>query len=383
MAYDDATTLRGDSYSGSAFDEPTDDESRRDRLLVHVIWEALLAVVVAGIAVTVYQLHSEVFSGDQLRALMLGGAAVGLLAVACSISVRSAVPNLAVGPIALAAALLFAEQSHRGLTTTTGLVAGAAAAAGVVLALVVVVCHVPAWAASLAAALGLIAWLSIQSRPAVDQAVGYQPAGHAYLWFGGFAALSVLGGVVGLLPVVRRLAGRYRNSVDAARQRGAVPSAMAFVALVLSSVVAAGAGVLLVLVSRSGGEGTGFEYTGLALGAVLLGGTSAFGRRGGVLGTLFGVMLVVLVMALAEAEGWTGKWALSSAAFGGAAILIGLLVTRLVETAGRPRTADEGAWSSEDESWRGESPAAALAARNDPTSAPWPPRNPEPSSASV
>ena len=78
----------------------------------------------------------------------------------------------------------------------------------------------------------------------------------------------------------------------------------------------------------------------LAVGAALLAGTSAYGRRGGIFGTLLAVALVTVFLAWTQAKGWTlGRWAV-----GGATLGLGLLVTRLVEAFGRPRavTAEMG-----------------------------------------
>ena len=71
----------------------------------------------------------------------------------------------------------------------------------------------------------------------------------------------------------------------------------------------------------------------------LLAGTSAYGRRGGIFGTLFAVALVEVFLTWAAARGWTvSRWAV-----GGATLGVGLLATRLVETLGRPRRAGPAA----------------------------------------
>ncbi|BCJ59843.1 hypothetical protein Jiend_32650 [Micromonospora endophytica] len=76
----------------------------------------------------------------------------------------------------------------------------------------------------------------------------------------------------------------------------------------------------------------GLDWTVLAVGAALLGGTSAFGRRGGVFGTLVTAGAVGLFFTYAQTSGWTvSRWAV-----GGVALAAGLVVTRLVEAYGRP-----------------------------------------------
>ena len=81
----------------------------------------------------------------------------------------------------------------------------------------------------------------------------------------------------------------------------------------------------------------------MALGAALIGGTSAFGRRGGIFGTVLAVGLITLIDAYSDEAGL--GW--PSAALATVAILVGLAVTRLVERLGRPRTASEAL----DEDW--------------------------------
>jgi hypothetical protein len=81
----------------------------------------------------------------------------------------------------------------------------------------------------------------------------------------------------------------------------------------------------------------GIDLTALAMGAALVGGTSAFGRRGGLFGTIMGTGLVVLLMVYGDESGWN----ISPLLLGGGAVATGLIVTRLVETFGRPLSVDE------------------------------------------
>ena len=76
----------------------------------------------------------------------------------------------------------------------------------------------------------------------------------------------------------------------------------------------------------------GLELTALAVGVALLGGTSAFGRRGGIFGTVLAAALLAVAMAYTQAIGhpWTAF------ALAAVAIALGLGVTRVVERFGRP-----------------------------------------------
>src|SRR5262249_38991241 len=80
-------------------------------------------------------------------------------------------------------------------------------------------------------------------------------------------------------------------------------------------------GVLDTFVTGQGAGGDGIPLLSAALGVALLGGTSAFGRRGGIFGTIFAATLFVLVLDYATALHRTG-WPV--VAYGAIAIGLGL-----------------------------------------------------------
>ncbi|WP_435205411.1 ABC transporter permease [Micromonospora sp. bgisy143] len=317
----------------NVFDDPTHGEPGRDRVGVHVFWELLLLAGLAALGWLLWRADPGALRGADLRTLLVDAVGLGLLALAAGLSLRTAVPNLAVGPVAVAAALHYAEQGDRGLAASVGSAVLVAALGGLVLALAVVALQVPAWAASLAGAAGVVVYIERRSAPVLVQG-DYNPGRSAGYLFAGFAAVAVLGGLFGAIRAIRRLVGRYRPVADPARRRGALAAVVAALALVGSTVLAALAGVLLaanppgVVVPTSG-----LDWTVLAIGVSLLGGTSAYGRRGGVFGTVLAVGLVTVFEAYAPERDWSvSRWAV-----GGVALGVGLLVTRLVETFGRPR----------------------------------------------
>jgi ribose/xylose/arabinose/galactoside ABC-type transport system permease subunit len=308
-----------------------------DRLGVHFGWELVLLLAAGAVGFLLWRADDDALRGQGLEALSIQVAIVGGVAVAMALSLRAAVPNLAVGPIVFAAAMFFAENSGRGILVTAGVTALLAAAAGVVIAIMVTAFHVPSWAASLGAGLGLIVWIQDHRGPVDVVAGAYDPRDHALFFLGGFAALSVLGGALGLIGGLRRATGRYRPTGDpSVRGRGGtVPAALALIA---SSVFAAAAGVLLALNNREiAPTENGIGLTVLALGAALLGGTSIYGRRGGLFGTALATSGLVLLSHYLAAE----KRGISVFALAAGAIGVGLLVSRLVETLGRPKEAPE------------------------------------------
>ncbi len=323
------------------FDDPNDGEVGRDKVLAHLLWElALLAAVVgAGYALV------EAVPGAISRDLYLTGALTLLLGSASALSLRAGVPNLAVGGVAVLAGVFVTTHADGSWGGATGLAIGICAGLGLIQGLVVVGLHVPSWAASMAGLLAFSAWAGAQHLRATDTV--YEPVADAYLWFGGVAALSVVLSLLGLHPALRRGLARFRPVADPARRRGTGAAIIAVAATVASSVLAALAGALLALTEslpRTGAAELGLLYTALGLGVALLGGTSAFGRRGGIFGSVLAAALLTVVLAWAAAE--QPDW--SAAYVSAAAIVVGLLATRLVERFGRPVLRTPG---DDDEAW--------------------------------
>jgi len=318
--------------------EPAPVASGRDRIAVHLAWETVLLVAVAVLAYLLYRDQPAVVRGAALDSLLVTGATLGLLVLGAGLSLRASAPNLAVGPVAIASALHLAENGDRGLLTALVPAVVAVVATGLLVAILVVVLHVPGWAASLAAGLGAIVFIQQRSGP-VDVQGDFDPTQTSVYLFGGFVALAVLGGAFGSIGAVRRAVGRFRPAGDPAQRPGGLAALFTGTAIVVSMLFAMAAGALL----GTSGNGPvaptpGIEWTGLALGISLFSGTSAFGRRGGIFGSVLAVVLFTLLGAHADERGWD----VSPYAVAGVTLAAGLLVTRLVEFYGRPRSAVAG-----------------------------------------
>jgi ribose/xylose/arabinose/galactoside ABC-type transport system permease subunit len=346
-------TARFDPGYASPYQQSTPDQTiaigpeeaagdGRDRLLVHLVWEILLIVLVAGLAGYAYMTEPKIFSGQGRPVLLLMAAVTGLLALGLSLSLRAAAPNLAVGGVAVASGVVFGRLHGHGTPAAVGLAVGVALLVGLAMGIVVAVLHVPAWATSLG---GLVATVALAhglaGRTGAVQLTGhpYDPGRQATLWFGGFVLVSVVGGLLCLTPPLRRMVGAFRPVADPAARRGPGAALMAMLALVVSSGLAGGAGVLAALrAGEAGGGDDGLLSTVLVLGAVLVGGVSAYGRRGGLLGTVLGVLAVSVMVDFAAVKQWNPT--VAQLAIAAAAVALGLIVTRLVEWGGRPRGAD-------------------------------------------
>ena len=126
------------------FDDPTHGEPGRDRLLVHVVWEVVLLLAAVGMAYLLREEAPAALRSPGIDQLMVSAAALGLLALGTGLTMRAGAVNLALGPVAVASALHFAEQGDKGVAEALGTAALAALALGVVLGVFVAVFHVPA-----------------------------------------------------------------------------------------------------------------------------------------------------------------------------------------------------------------------------------------------
>ncbi len=342
--YPDSTSAVSSQDLEDVYDDEDGDDDR-DRLGVHWTWELLLLLAVGGLSVLLWQSDPAAVRGEALSELLGVAAAILLLGTAAALSLRAGVPNLAIGPVAAASAVYFAQRGAEGVMVPTAVAVAAAAGLGVAVALLVAGIQVPAWAASLAAAAGGVVWL-YQQPPEVALTGAFDPTGRAPALLLAVVALSVLGGLLGTIAPIRRALGRFRPTGDPAERPGMLAALSATVALVLSMVLAAVAGVLLAAaegVPVAGSSGSRWlELTVIGFAVALVGGTSAFGQRGGVFGTTLAAFGFVLFDRYQDAQGWQ----IAPLATAAVAVAVGLVVTRLVERLGRPSAdTDEDLWS--------------------------------------
>ena len=299
--------------------------ARRKRIGVRLLWEAALLASAAGV-LALPDSRSIMVLEDQ--SLSWAAAIVGLLALSADLSLRAAVPNLAIGTLGYASAEYFLNyaQHDRTLTMACLITLLVTVVAGLAVAITVIGLHVPSWAASLALAMTLMAWLSHAPKTSLTNG-WHEPPGHGIYVFSAFAAVAAIGGLLGLTRPVRSGLGVRARSNPAHRQRG-FAAALTALALVASSGLAGVAGILFALSSVTPmSVRTGLSLTALAFGATLLGGTSISGRRGSVFGTIPAVVILVGLMRYCVARNWD----FAPLAIDTAAGLAGLVVGRLIE----------------------------------------------------
>jgi ribose/xylose/arabinose/galactoside ABC-type transport system permease subunit len=299
----------------------------RDRPLVHLIWEGVLLVV----AVALLAVISVTTPGRNLVNVLGQAGYVGLAATALAFSLRTGTPNLAVGPIAgltggITAVLMTEDWP---VPAAMAVALAVAVAIGAVLGVLVAALSVPAWAATLGAGTVLTsAFLAFSGTGSVIIArhgVDFP----AVVWLGLFLVISIGGGLLWLLPRVRRTLSATRHAGEPGRWAGARAALGAVIGIAGSSLLAALAGIAELLRLQAASPVSGQFLTITALAAVLLGGVSVFGRRAGVAGTALGVMIVVMAQNLLVIHGAASY---VTQLFLGAVIIVGLGVTRLLES---------------------------------------------------
>jgi len=313
------------------FDDPDHGEPGRDRFAVHVAWEIVLLVAAAAMALQLNHSQSGSLSGVNLRSLMVSATIFGLLGLGAGLTMRAGAVNLAIGPIMVVSALYFGAHANKGFYPAAGTALVIALICGLAIALVVSVFHVPGWAASLGALFGIQVWISFLPISS-SLTTRYDAAGQGYYWFGGFALLAVIGGALGAVRRIRRSIGRNRPVTDPADRRGTPAAVITGLAIVASALMAGLAGIGTTMQTGSASADDGVLATGVGVGIALLAGTSAFGRRGGIFGTLFATALFALADRYVIVHAWrAGEVVVIAIMFG-----VGVIVTRLVEAAGRP-----------------------------------------------
>ncbi|RRR96430.1 hypothetical protein [Glycomyces terrestris] len=329
----------------------------RDRVGFQFVWEGILLLLTLNALFLVYQRREEVFGGglsmDALGPHFAGLASLILVAAAFGLTLRLGAVNLAVP--AMPVLVLMSPSLFVGPDPLVGLAytAGAAAAVAVLFTVLTVVLRIPPWLAGLASLVVMGG-----SYAALDELAGALGSGEPGAWTNpgnlwlllGAAVLSAIGGLIGLAPGVRERFSKVKGAADGTGDREAGSVAVLLGGTFLALLLSALAGFLPLVF---GGDlepelsavfavnaDASLVLTPLVFIVVFLAGTSPWGRRGGVLGT---VLAAVAVWALALV--WNsldqdvyGEWTGAAAA---GLLLLGLFVSFGLDRLGRPREALE------------------------------------------
>ncbi|GGH35567.1 ABC transporter permease [Microbacterium album] len=243
-------------------------------------------------------------SSNNLLNIVRQTATISVMAVAMTFVIANAEIDLSVGSVAgLASVVTAITISHMGLLP--GILAGllAGAVIGAINGALVALLKIPSFLVTLGMlglAAGLAQWITGSApQPITDPTYVLIFGGGDFGPVPGLLVWTVLAVGVGWVVMNRTRYGRQvlatGGNPTAAAYTGIRTARIKFTVLLTSGVVAALAGMLYAGRLESGRFqwGQGDELTVIA--AVILGGTSLFGGRGAIIGTLFGSLFMGLV----------------------------------------------------------------------------------------
>jgi ribose transport system permease protein len=274
--------------------------SRDDRpILIAALF--IVVILIAGTGYTMSRFGSApLLSPNYLLQQLQIGAFLGIVAAGAMIVILISQIDLSV-PWTLTAAAMMATSVGGGWAVPVGLAVGLGV--GIFNGLGVAYLRVPSMIFTLgvnAVMRGLMVAHTGGFAPQTSATDLMRTLASAH-WFGVPAALYVWAGVSLLVALMlqRTLLGRFiyaiGNKEAAAYLAGVNTRAVTVVCFAISGVMAGLAGVLLAGYSQKAYQGMGDAYLLPAIAAVVIGGTNILGGRGRYLGTLVGVILIVLL----------------------------------------------------------------------------------------
>jgi len=314
-----------------------------DRLLPHLIWEAVLAIIVVLLVVGFVVVAPTSAAGGALNLIAQVGSA-GLIATGLAFSLRTGAPNLAVGALATAAGAIGAQlvaTAQWPVLPAMAVGVVVVTVAGAVIGLITGVLSMPAWAVTFGSGfIVTVAVLAMSGQVIRPVPIGSAPPGA--VWFVLFLLVSIGGAVLWRVPAVRSAFSASRTAGEPGRWAGWRAGLGAVAGITVSSLLAGVGGVALTLRIAASSPSSAESFTLAAVAAALLGGASVFGRRAGIAGTVLGVLIVQLAQTIFVA---LGVESVITSLITGILLIIGLAAGRVLESvtnsldAGTPRPA--------------------------------------------
>lgn len=225
--------------------------------------------------------------------------------------------DLSVGSVMSVSAAVTAVLLRDGVSLPVALLAAFAVAAafGLVNGILIAVLHVDYWITtfatmSIGAGLALVV-ANGSTIPVKSKFLDYVGNGKV----GGVYFLIILTVVVTALIILMLRKTKFGydiysigGSENVAKVSGILVTKTRIYVYVLSSLIAALAGILLAGMTNSASPIAGSEYSFNALAAVVIGGTSLNGGKGGVVGTVFGTVLLRIIASGLAMAGVPATW---------------------------------------------------------------------------
>ena len=307
-------------------------------LIVQYNFVVIFFVVVA-IAAT---LSDNFLTSSNISNLFQQAAVVGVVAVGMTFVILTANIDLSVGSVVAFCGMVVAVLLSHGVNPFLAVIVTLAAgmAGGALMGGITAFAKVPSFIVTLA---GLVSFRGVTYLISEGTPIGNLPKGFGALGstlvpvLPGlelplmgiiFIAACVVAGLVLRFTVFGEYVYATGGNVEAARLSGLPTRLMTMAVFAVSGLMAALGGVMLTTRQRNGQPtaAQGLELDAIA--AVVLGGTSLFGGRGGVLGTFFAVMLLQVLRNIFNLLGLGSFYQMTVT---GVIIVAAILLNRLID----------------------------------------------------
>jgi ribose transport system permease protein len=283
---------------------PSTEKEHRQNLIVrfNLLFIFIALFVIASIAAP------QFLTSQNLANLLQQSSLIGIVAVGMTLVILTAGIDLSVGSVAALAGMLVAILIGVGIPWPVALILAVAAGAtsGAIVGSLSAYLRLPAFMVSLAALQSVrgLTYLTTNGTPTTSEI----PTGLRFLGAGSVGPIPTVGIIFIIVAVLAGLMlkkttyGEYIYAVgsnkDAARLSGLPVRRILTSVYIISGALAAFAGVLLTarLTIGQPTANQGLELDAIA--AVVLGGTSLFGGKGGIFGTFIAVLLLSVLRNL-------------------------------------------------------------------------------------
>jgi ribose transport system permease protein len=273
------------------------------------VWAALAVLIVVASALSPYFFSLNNFLNILNQSSVVGVAAVGMTLVMITGGVDLSIGSVISLSADICATVMNGNDARIGLAVALSIAAGAAV--GFVNGVLVAKRKLPSFILTLGAAaavqgLGLLYTGGTASgavAPWFQNTIGGRPWGHIPGVVPIFLAVAAIGLTIQETSVLGSRLYLVGSNIRAAYLSGIAVDRVLILAYTLSGATASIAGVALLAGVGVSSAFAGQTYTFDALAAVLLGGTTFQGGRGGILGTLAGVLILVVAFNLVNILG--------------------------------------------------------------------------------
>ena len=273
------------------------------------VWAALAALIVAASALSPYFLSFNNFLNILNQASVVGVAAVGVTLVMITGGVDLSVGSVITLSADICATVMSGNDARIGLAVALGVAAGALV--GFINGVLIAKRNLPSFILTLGTAaavqgVGLLYTGGTASgavAPWFQSAIGGRPFAHVPTVVPIFLGVAAIGLLIQETTAFGDRLYLVGSNIRAAYLSGVAVDRVLILAYTLSGAMAGVAGVVLLARVGVSSAFAGQAYTFDALAAVLLGGTTFQGGRGGVVGTLAGVLILVVAFNLVNILG--------------------------------------------------------------------------------